>query len=160
MVDVSYLTFTSWLFQLETEGLPLRQVQDTLGFLPVVLSFGECMAITQERRSRSISTLMGHWASITRAERNVHRCPWGNPCQHSVLVLFLYLAAVHPSTEQCLLFVAQIVTFTGAEPLLCDVADLSCAAQRMSSKYEKWWQKYRMTIVAGSGLILRSKVFC
>lgn len=60
VVDVYYLTFTLWLFQLETEDLPLRQVQGTLGFLTVVLSFGECMEITLGKKSRSVSALIGH----------------------------------------------------------------------------------------------------
>lgn len=60
VVDVFCLTFSSWLFQLETEGLPLRQVQGNLGFLTVVLSFGECMERAQERRGREYWYSNGH----------------------------------------------------------------------------------------------------
>lgn len=128
MVDVYYLAFTSWLFQLETEGLSLRQVQDTLRFLPVVLSFGECMAITQERRSRSICTLMvtEQRGTSTGDHEEIH-------VSIQFLFCFFILQLHLPAQSSACSLWHRVWTFTGAGPLLWDVADLSS-----EHEYQVW----------------------
>lgn len=61
-----------------------------------------------------------------------------NPCQHSVLVP-LFCTSQHRAMPA--LWGTDSAIFRKAETLLWDVPDLSCAAQRMASKYEKLWQK-------------------